>query len=116
MDIRDASKITILEQSDLGCTLLKTERGHVIVVTDDSNGIYIPDEITEKYKTRFFRLQVNQGGIVLTPAKMKLELVEEEETILGGPLEGNNLKIKEGSGSEGGEQKSAEALAQSGGS
>ena len=80
MDIRDAAKITIIEETDLGATVLKTERGHIILVTDDGGGVYISEEITEKYKTRFFHLQANLEGIILTPAKMTLELVEEEET------------------------------------
>ena len=94
MDIRKVAKITIFEQTDLGGTVLKTEQGHIVVVTNDCNGIYIPDDILKQYKARFFRLQVNQGAIILSPTKLQLEVVEEEGAILETPNEEKNCGEK----------------------
>lgn len=116
METREFEKIVRFEETDYGGMLFKTEQGHIVVRTDEFGGIYIDCELLDKYETSFFRLQVNQGGIVLTPARMKLELAKEEENLLGGPRDGKTSKLKEDSGNDGGEQESTEVLAQSGGS
>ena len=94
MEIREAAKIVILEETDLGGTVLKTERGHIVVMADECNGIYIPNDIIKNYKTRFFRLQVNQDAIILSPTKLQLEVVEREGAILETPNEEKNCGEK----------------------
>ena len=94
MDIRDAAKITILKETDRGGTVLKTERGHIVVVLDECDGIYLSYEQLKQYKTRFFRLQMNEGELILSPAKFQLELVEEEGAILETPNEEKNCGEK----------------------
>ena len=49
MDIRDAAKITILKETDRGGTVLKTERGHIVVALDECDGIYLPYEKLKQY-------------------------------------------------------------------
>ena len=84
MDIREAAKIIILEDTDWGGTVFKTARGHIVAAADDADDFYVPAEVTKaiikKYKTRFFRIHEKQGEIILTPTKVQLEVVEEEET------------------------------------
>lgn len=94
MDIREASKIVILEETLEGGTVFKTERGYVITVADELNGIYIPDDIMKKYKTRFFRLRANQGEFILSPAKLQLEVVEDGETSRTTPSEEEHTEGK----------------------
>ena len=115
-ETREATQIVMFEETEYGVMLFKTEQGHTVVRTDEFGGIYLDCDLLDEYKTSFFRLQANQGGIVLTPARMKLELVKEEENLLGGPRDGKTSKLKEDSGNDGGEQESTEVLAQSGGS
>ena len=79
MDIREASNLIIFEDTFLGGTVLKTEREHIVAVTGECGGIYIPDDFLKQYKTRFFRIQVNQDELILSPVKVQLEVVEVEE-------------------------------------
>ena len=94
MEIREAAKIVILEETDWGGTVLKTKGGHIVVVTNESDGIYIPYEQLKQYKTRFFRLQMNKGELILSPAKLQLEVVGGEGAILETPNEEKNCGEK----------------------
>lgn len=104
MDIRDTSKIIILEETDWNGAVFKTERRYIVSAADD-DGLYVPGdatkEIIKKSKTRFFRIRAKQGEIILTPIKIQLEVVEGEEGILngsgGGSLGGceDSQKLKE---------------------
>ena len=85
MDIREATKITILIEDDYGGTVFRTARGHYITVADEIMSVIVPGEVLEKFKTRFFRIDERQGEIILTPAKVQLELVENDESKFGSP-------------------------------
>jgi len=74
-------KIIDLEPTDWGETILKFERGHTVIVTDESGGISIPHDVLKRYKTRFFHIQVTQEGVILSPANLHLEIDEGNEII-----------------------------------
>jgi hypothetical protein len=107
MDISEASKITIIEETDGNGVVFKTAQGFIVTAADEDDGLYVPGtvskELIQKCKTRFFRIRAQQGAIVLTPIKIQLEVVDGEECTpddsRGGknPLQGDNLGRCEGS-------------------
>jgi hypothetical protein len=112
MKTKEPVQIVKYEENDYGLMLFKTVQGHVVVRADENGGIYLDSELLEKYKTSFYRLQVNQGGLVLTPARITLEIVEEEENLLGGSMKEPRPMPEESAGRKGQEQKPIEVSPQ----
>jgi hypothetical protein len=111
-ETREATQLVAFEENDYGLMLFKTAQGHIVVRADEDGGIYLDGELLEKYKTSFYRLQVNQGGVVLTPARITLEIVEEEENLLGGSMKEPRPLPEENAGCKGREQEPVEVSPQ----
>lgn len=80
MDLRKASNHILFEDSYMGGTVLQTERGHIVAVTDEEGGVYLPETLLKPLQTRFFRILVHEEKVILSPVKIRLEVVAEEVT------------------------------------